>query len=145
TGTSGEPDGDHGPEHPHEGEEHDHVIDMPSFRPLVTDAELADLVAFIDALSPPSPPPEPAARRGYDLAIRKGCFGCHGPMGSGGRPDPGSFKGYVPGWFGADRAELARDDKEIAEWIRTGKSQRIESRMGAKADRPGESIKRPAD
>jgi hypothetical protein len=65
-------------------------------------------------------------------------------MGSGGRADPGSLKGYVPGWFGSDLSELAKDDTEIAEWIRTGSSKRIESRMGAKTFLKGEVVKMPA-
>jgi hypothetical protein len=34
-------------------------------------------------------------------------------------PNPGSLKGHIPSWTGKDFLELARDDGEIREWIRT--------------------------
>jgi mono/diheme cytochrome c family protein len=68
--------------------------------------------------------PDPA-RAGHDLAASLGCFGCHGPGGRGDTPNPGSLKGYIPSWAGADYPELVRDEAELAEWIRDGSPRRL--------------------
>ncbi len=34
--------------------------------------------------------------------------------------NPGSYKGYVPGWLGHDFEDLVRDDGELRDWIREG-------------------------
>jgi mono/diheme cytochrome c family protein len=54
------------------------------------------------------------------LAAR--ALGCHGDLGQGGARNPGSLKGYVPGFFGRDYDLLTRDgDPEVLrEWIRDG-------------------------
>ena len=46
-------------------------------------------------------PDVPAAERGRELAARIGCFGCHGPDGTHGTPNPGRTDRTVPG-FGSD-------------------------------------------
>ena len=48
-----------------------------------------------------------------------------GSAGSGGLPNPGSFTGYVPGWYGADFGELVRDRQEFDGWIRDGTIPRL--------------------
>ena len=116
---------------PDEGTD-DPLLQMPAFKDRLSAAQVDDLVAWIDALSPPGAPPDGPAKRGWELAQDQGCFGCHGPTGQGGIADPGSFKGYVPGWFGADLRELAASDDEIREWIETGSSKRMEAKPGAK-------------
>src|SRR5437867_846540 len=40
------------------------------------------------------------AQRGYGMALRSGCFTCHGPNGAGGVKNPGSEDGEVPGFSG---------------------------------------------
>jgi len=62
---------------------------------------------------------------GLELAHRLGCFSCHGPMGTGGVQNPGSLKGYVPGFFGEDYAELVADNEELRQWINDGAVSRL--------------------
>jgi len=45
-------------------------------------------------------PDEPELAVGYEIAIDAGCFSCHGPLGAGGVPAPGTLAGEVPGWHG---------------------------------------------
>ena len=52
--------------------------------------------------------------------MTNGCFDCHGDMGIGGMPNPGSLKGYIPGFGGADFDELVRSDDELRGWIADG-------------------------
>src|SRR5438552_4014807 len=66
----------------------------------------------------------PAARR-RRVAAELGCFACHGPLGAGGVPNPGSLKGYVPGYWGADFDDLVRSDEELWHWIAEGEIRRI--------------------
>ena len=54
-----------------------------------------------------------------------GCASCHGEMGMGGRPNPGSLKGYIPGFLGGDFRELVRNDEELMTWLRDGALPRI--------------------
>src|SRR5439155_1034623 len=65
------------------------------------------------------------AARGQRLARELGCFACHGPLGAGGVINPGSFKGYIPAFWGADFDDLVRDDKELRRWIAAGEIPRL--------------------
>jgi len=62
---------------------------------------------------------------GAERLARRHCFGCHGELGQGGTRNPGSLKGYVPGFFGRDFDALTRGgDREIVrQWIRDGMPQ----------------------
>jgi len=65
-------------------------------------------------------PEDPELAAGHDVARDMGCFGCHGPLGAGGVPNPGSLTGRVPGWFGGRyRKTLAREGG-VAGLIRDG-------------------------
>ena len=98
---------------------------MPAFRSYVDGGDLEDLVAYLRAASGQVVPDEPRAARGAELAADLGCFGCHGPLGAGGFPNPGSLKGYVPGFWGKDFDDLVRGDDELREWIAEGGSRRL--------------------
>lgn len=100
-------------------------IAMPAYGDVLSDRELDDLVSAFKALSGMSAPPAAsAAGRGHEIAKRWQCFSCHGPAGSGGRPNPGSFAGFIPGWYGADFRDLVRDRGEFDEWVLRGQSSR---------------------
>lgn len=103
------------------------AVRMPAYRAFVSAAQVEDLVAYLRAVSGQLPPPHEQAElvRGADLAIEYDCFRCHGPFGAGGVPNPGSFKGYVPGFWGDDYDELVRDDEELRQWIADGSIPRI--------------------
>lgn len=107
------------------------AIHMPPYRDLLRGSDLDDLVAAFAVLSGMSaPPPGSAAEAGQAVARRAGCFGCHGPAGAGGVPNPGSLSGSVPGWYGAEFADLVRGRAEFDGWIREGSIERLrESRL----------------
>ena len=64
-------------------------------------------------------------------------------LGAGGVPNPGSFKGYVPGFWGADFDELVRDDAELREWIETGRVRRIAEHPVGGRKRRGDCLSPP--
>ena len=108
------------------------AIRMPAFRGHLSAAELEDLVTYLRAVSGQVLPEEALAARGAELAAELGCFACHGPLGAGGMPNPGSLKGYVPGFWGADFDDLVRSDDELRQWIAEGEIRRItEHRISA--------------
>ena len=106
------------------GDEPEPLLAMPAWRGRLSPAEVDQLVAYVKAVSDFDPVPD-AVAEGRDAAARLGCFACHGPQGRFDTPNPGSLKGYVPSWSGADFPELARDDGEIREWIRDGSPKRL--------------------
>lgn len=63
---------------------------------------------------------ETAAERGYRVALRAGCFDCHGPNGSGGTKNPGSKDGEVPGFSGGTPMMWAKSEEELREYILDG-------------------------
>lgn len=104
----------------------DLTIEMPAYRDVLHGTDLEDLVAAFKALSGMgAPPADTPARRGEQLARSLGCTGCHGPAGSGGLPNPGSFTGFIPGWYGPDFEDLVRSRDEFDAWVRNGSSERI--------------------
>jgi mono/diheme cytochrome c family protein len=120
------------------------ALRMPAYRDIVSAADLEDLVAYLRATSGQLLPRDALAARGAALAMELDCFACHGPLGAGGVSNPGSFKGYVPGFWGADYDELVRDDEELRAWIADGRIDRIaEHPIGGRFFR-GQAIKMPA-
>jgi len=102
-------------------------LHMPAYRGFMTNDQLEDLVAYLRATSGQLVPDEERAAKGADLAIARSCFSCHGPLGAGGVPNPGSFKGYIPGFWGTDFDELVLNDDELREWISEGHLDRIKN------------------
>jgi len=96
------------------------ALRMPAFKDVVTPAQVDDLVAYLRAASGLLEPSGDPAERGAELALTNGCFNCHGDMGTGGMPNPGSLKGYIPGFGGEDFDELVRNDDELRGWIVDG-------------------------
>ncbi len=101
------------------------AIRMPAFRDVLSPREVDDVVAYFLAASRTETIDDPQAARGRDLAVKFRCEACHGVGGSGGVRNPGSFKGYVPGWLGPDFEELVRDDQELRRWILDGGIERL--------------------
>ncbi len=114
---------------PEQHGEHSHEhngITMPAYGDVVRWADIGDLVAAFKVLSGMvSPERRTPARAGYELAREWRCFSCHGPGGSGGLPNPGSFTGFIPGWYGADFEDLVRDRTEFDTWILEGTIPRL--------------------
>ena len=60
--------------------------------------------------------------QGERLARKYSCFQCHGELGQGGFRNAGALKGYIPGYFGDDFAQLTRGGsaESIRIWITQG-------------------------
>lgn len=69
---------------------------MPAYGKHLSDRAVDDLVAYVLAVSGWRPHYSEQEFLGWKIATRLGCFGCHGPSGIGGVPDPGSRSGEVP-------------------------------------------------
>ena len=102
------------------------LIRMPAYEGTLSEAEIADLVAFTSAVEQVELPGGEIAEKGRDAAWKFGCLVCHGVEGSGGLANPGSLGGFVPGFLGGNFAHLVRDEEEFREWIRTGTLERYE-------------------
>ncbi len=96
------------------------AIRMPAYRGFVSAREVELLVTYLRAASDLLTPADQVAARGAELAHANGCFACHGVMGSGGLRNPGSLKGYIPGFGGPDFEELVQSDEELHAWIADG-------------------------
>lgn len=101
------------------------ALRMPAYGSVLTSAQVDDLVAYLRAASGLLLPGEPMAQQGATLALQYACFECHGPLGAGGVENPGSFKGYIPAFWGEDFDELVEDDDELRRWIADGRIARI--------------------
>lgn len=117
---------------------------MPAFKSHLGPGELDSLLAYLRAISGLQFPEDGKTRVGLELLHERGCFRCHGPMGTGGTPNPGSLKGYVPGFFGDDYAELVRGPEEAREWIRDGVAARLRDNPLAAAVIGRQALKMPA-
>ena len=96
------------------------IIPMPSYEDELSKGELEALLAYLKVVSNWGDDIPDTAYDGWKVASRMGCFGCHGPGGTGRVPNPGSLKGYIPPWDGDEFAELVRDDDELRAWILDG-------------------------
>src|SRR5437867_11444012 len=79
------------------------------------------------AASSMTEPGDSLAAQGLERADDLGCVGCHGPGGRLARANPGSWKGCVPSWDGADFPDLVRDSTEFRQWVERGVSRRFEA------------------
>lgn len=119
------------------------LLQMPAYRGYLSESEVDDLVAYIRAVSGLAAPTDETALQGQELAYQFGCMDCHGPMGAGGVGNPGSLKGYIPGWWGKDFDDLVRSDDELREWIVEGRLQRLEDNPIARHFTTGQRIQMP--
>jgi mono/diheme cytochrome c family protein len=102
------------------------ALRMPAFGKRLGRRQIDDLVAYVMAVSGTDAPLEgSSAALGLARVEALGCTGCHGAGGRLARPNPGSLKGYVPSWDGADFADLVKNRAEFDEWVNDGVSQRF--------------------
>ena len=120
------------------------LLAMPAWRDVLSERQIDDVVAYVKAVSDYELPDDPAAELGRQTAQRLACFGCHGPQGRGSLPNPGSFKGYIPAWDGEDFGDLARDDREIREWIVHGRPERLAEHAVARFFMRRQAVQMPA-
>jgi mono/diheme cytochrome c family protein len=120
------------------------LLVMPAYRGYLGARDLEDLVIYLRAVSGLIGPSEELAAQGRDLAYRLGCFHCHGPMGAGTSQNPGSLKGYIPGWWGSDFRSLVRSDKELRDWILAGEIPRLRDHPVAKHFMRWQRVSMPA-
>jgi len=59
-------------------------------------------------------------QRGRAVAVRSGCFGCHGADGANPIPNPGSPSGAVPKWIGGTWMMWNDSPDDIRAWILDG-------------------------
>lgn len=128
--------------------DHDHdaaAISMPAYGDVVSERDVDDLVATFKVLAGMVAPERGTpTRAGYELAREWRCFSCHGPAGSGGLPNPGSFTGFVPGWYGADFRDLVRNREEFDDWIREGMIPRLSGNPIARFFLKRQQLRMPA-
>ena len=103
------------------------VLKMPAFKGRMSERDMDDLVAYVMAASGMPEPDGSLSVHGLERAEGLGCVGCHGPGGRLARSNPGSLKGYVPSWDGADFHELVPDSSEFRQWVERGVSRRFEA------------------
>jgi len=120
------------------------LIKMPTYRGRVGGQDLEDLVAYVLAVSQFGWPEAPGVSEGRDVAVRFGCFGCHGPEGRGLVLNPGSFTGYIPPWDGEEYLELVRSDEEFRQWVRQGTSERFRKNPLARRFLERQAVPMPA-
>jgi mono/diheme cytochrome c family protein len=113
-------------------DDHEVLVPMPGYAEYLSAEQLDDLVAYFLAVSGWAPEIPKDAFEGRKTAMRLGCFGCHGPSGMGGVPNPGSFKGHIPPWDGEEFAELVRNQDELREWILEGTIERLAGNPAAR-------------
>jgi mono/diheme cytochrome c family protein len=102
------------------------AVAMPSFQKTLSGTDLEDLVAAYKYIAGMvRPPADSAEQRGFDIARKWNCSACHGEGASGGLPNPRSFTGFIPGWYGPDFHDLVRDRQEFDEWIQSGSIPRL--------------------
>jgi mono/diheme cytochrome c family protein len=122
----------------------DGVLRMPAFRGVLSAGEVDAVVAYVQAVAGADLPAAGPARDGHEAAARLGCFLCHGPAGRGDARNPGSLKGYIPSWSGADFPELVRDDSEARAWVLDGGPRRLREHPVARFFLARQVIKMPA-
>jgi len=126
------------------GQGADRAVVMPPYEPHLGAGELELLLDYLRSISGLQFPDDDVTQKGMELAHELGCFRCHGPMGTGGVSNPGSLKGYVPGFDGEDFAELVRDEAEMREWLTDGISARFKKNIVARTIIGGQALKMPA-
>ena len=103
------------------------ALKMPAFRGRMNERDMDDVVSYVMAVTGMPEPEDSLVAHGLKRAEDLGCVGCHGPGGRLARTNPGSWKGYIPSWDGADFSELVRDSTEFRQWVERGISRRFDA------------------
>jgi cbb3-type cytochrome c oxidase subunit III len=101
---------------------------MPVWGEVISNTQVADLVAYIraglpavaDATPVAVPQSQGLAVAGAALYVRYGCINCHGPNALGGVPNPQSPDKAIPPLSGVDFRKEFNTDAKILEVIRSG-------------------------
>jgi len=120
------------------------AIAMPTYGNNISRDQLSDLYTYFKDKNNFPDPVADAAVNGKRTAQQHGCFACHGLNGVDGISNPGSFKSYIPPWEGDDFNEMAKNDDEIKEWVRTGSLHRYDFNPIARYFLTHQKIKMPA-
>src|SRR5688572_8127654 len=120
------------------------TLRMPAFGERLSAREIDDLVVFVMAAAGEPTPGDSLAQAGLERAEALGCVGCHGAGGRYARRNPGSLKGYVPPWDGADFPDLVRDKDEFREWVERGVARRLEKNAVAQHFLKRATLRMPA-
>ena len=103
------------------------LLRMPAYEDFLSEEEIADVVSWAAALEGVELSGGEAVDAGRAVARRHGCLSCHGLEGAGGLPNPDSLGGFIPGFLGKNFEHLVHDRDELAEWIRDGKTARLDA------------------
>lgn len=117
---------------------------MPAYSKYLSQQDLEDLIIFLKASANMINPAGDKEKKGKDLVLKNSCFACHGMLGGGGMENPDSLKGYIPSFIGDDFKVLVRNDKDLVEWIKTGKVSHISQHPIGKIFFEKQLIKMPA-
>lgn len=98
------------------------ILKMPAFKGRMSEERMHDVVEYVMAVNGMPEPQDSTVAHGLERADSLGCTGCHGPGGRLARPNPGSLKGYVPSWDGADFTDLVHNEAEFRDWVEDGVS-----------------------
>jgi len=120
------------------------LLAMPAYRGTISRRDLGDLVAYVLTVQQYGWMNNEQVQEGRNVALRAGCFGCHGEEGRGLVMNPGSLKGYVPPWNGADFSDLVHGKRELRQWILNGVTDRFKRDPLARGVLSHEVIKMPA-
>lgn len=121
------------------------LIKMPAYRGLVSSDVLADLEFYVTTAGLLLPQDEESKEaKGRSVAIKLGCFSCHGPEGRMRAHNEGSLKGYIPSWDSSDYEELVKNEGELKEWVLDGAPRRLSSNPAASYFLTRQVVKMPA-
>src|SRR5437879_1998846 len=87
---------------------------------------------------------ETPAARGQRVAVRLGCFGCHGPGGGGGTRNPGSEEGTVPAFTEQAQMMYVKSAQDLREYVLDGAPARKRDDPDYRAKMEGAGLRMPA-
>jgi cytochrome c553 len=119
-------------------------IRMPAYEGRFSDTEISALTMWAAVVEGVEVAGGEAAAAGRDLARKHGCISCHGLEGAGGRLNPQSIAGFIPGFLGKNFTDLVKTRAEFDEWVRTGQLERLQGKFLARRALGRQAIAMPA-